>query len=82
MSLFDKLQPAKRQAQQANPAQLMQQLRKDPEATLKSAGLEVPQGMNDPQQIVQHLIDSGQVPQSRITQAVRFMQQLTGGPAR
>ena len=87
MSIFDKLQPAggpqqAPQGPQANPAQLLQQLRSDPGAMLKSAGLNVPQGMNDPQQIVQHLVNSGQVPQNRVTRALQMMQQLTGGPAR
>ena len=87
MSIFDKLQPAGAaprapQAQQSNPVQLMQQLRQDPGATLKGAGLSVPEGMDDPQQIVNHLINSGQVPQSRLTRAMQMMQQFTGGRAR
>lgn len=87
MSIFDKLQPAGAaprapQAQQRDPAKLMQQLRQDPGATLKGAGLNVPDGMNDPQQIVQHLLDSGQVPQTRFTQALQMVQRLAGGPTR
>ena len=87
MSIFDKLQPqsgapAVPQAQQQDPRALLQQLRQDPGATLKGAGLTVPDGMTDPQQMVQHLINSGQVPQSRLTRAVQMLQRLGGGLAR
>ena len=87
MSIFDKLQPgsvapAAQQGQQQDPRQLLQQLRQDPGATLKSAGLEVPAGMTDPQQMVQHLLNSGQVPQSRLTRAMQMLQRFPGLSAR
>lgn len=78
MSLFDSLnnQP-KQQPQQAQPRmtpqQAMQQLRADPVGTLKQAGYDVPAGMNDAQQIVNHLLQSGQLPQNRLTMAMQMM---------
>lgn len=77
MSLFDSLgggnQP---QSQQMTPQQAMAQLQADPAGVLKQIGLNIPAGMNDPQQMVQHLLQSGQVPQSRFAQAMQMMGQL------
>ena len=56
-----------------NPMHMIQQLRRDPAAVLRQRGLNIPAGMNNPQQIVQHLIQSGQVPQSRYMQAMQMM---------
>ena len=67
MSLFDSL------GQQMNPMQLVQQLRTNPAAMLKQRGLNIPDGMNDPQQIIQHLVQSGQVPNARLQQAMQMM---------
>ncbi|MBO7669842.1 MAG: hypothetical protein J6S60_04555 [Oscillospiraceae bacterium] len=67
MSLFDSL------GQQTNPMQMMQQLRSNPAATLKQAGMNVPDGMTDPQQIVNHLLQSGQISNSRLQMAQRMM---------
>lgn len=46
-----------------NPFQMMQmlqQLKGNPMQFLSRMGLQVPAGMNDPQQMVQHLLNSGQ----------------------
>lgn len=67
MSLFESLN------NQMTPQQAMAQLRANPAAMLKNAGLNIPSGMNDPRQIVNHLVSSGQVPQSRLTQLLQFM---------
>lgn len=55
--------------------QNMQQLKSNPMAILQQRGLNVPQGLNDPQAIINHLVQSGQVPQSRI----QAMMQMMGG---
>lgn len=68
MNLFDKLG-----GQPKTPQEAMQQLRRDPAAMLKRAGLNIPAGMNDPRQIVNHLLTSGQVPQSRFAQVMQMM---------
>lgn len=64
MSVFDNL------GGQASPQQILQQLRANPAATLKQAGLNIPPGMHDPQQIIQHLIQSGQVSNQRVAQVM------------
>lgn len=40
---------------------MLQQLRQNPAAMLRMRGLNVPLGMNDPQAILNHLTQSGQV---------------------
>lgn len=73
MSIFDSLNGKR---QQLTPQQAMQQLRSDPVATLKQAGLSVPAGMDNPQQIINHLIHSGQLPQNRLTTAVQMAHRM------
>ncbi|MBP5720405.1 MAG: hypothetical protein J6W82_05015 [Bacteroidales bacterium] len=68
MSIFDQLGQAN-----ANPMQMLQQLRADPAAFLGKAGLSIPAGMTSPQQILQHLMQSGQVTQGRYQQAMQMM---------
>lgn len=70
MSLFDSLGG---RPQQMNPMQAMQQLRNNPVAMLRQRGMNVPDGMTDPQQIVQHLVNSGQIPNSRLQQILQMM---------
>ena len=44
---------------------------------LKQQGISVPQGMeNDPQAIIQHLMQSGRVPQGRLNIAQQLMQRM------
>lgn len=60
-----------------NPFQLMQmlqQLQQNPVAMLQRAGLSVPQNMSNPNDIIQYLMNSGQVSQDRYNQA-RMMAQ-------
>ena len=45
------------------------QLRSNPAAMLRQAGLNIPDGMNNPQQIINHLLQSGQINQGRLAQA-------------
>jgi len=68
MGLFDKLG-----GQQQNPQQILKQLQQDPAGMLKQKGLTIPQGMTNPQQIVNHLISSGQIPNARLQQVLQMM---------
>ena len=44
---------------------------------LKQQGITVPQGMeNNPQAIIQHLMQSGRVPQNRLNMAQQIMQRM------
>ena len=68
MSIFDSLGQ-----QQMNPMQMMSQLRNNPAAMLKQRGLNVPAGMNNPQQIIQHLLNSGQITNSKLQMAIQML---------
>lgn len=71
MSLFDQLSNSPQLSN--NPMQMLQQIRQNPAAVLQRAGLNVPEGMTNPQQIIQHLMQSGQVTQGRYQQAMQML---------
>ena len=77
MGIFDSLgskgQNSASQQQQIDPRQMMQQLQTNPAAMLKQAGLTIPGGMKDPQQIINHLLQSGQIPPAKYQQAVQML---------
>ena len=82
MSLFDKLavkgpsRPSGEQ-QQINPMRAMQnevgQVKSHPGSYLKAKGFNIPDGMTDPGQITQYLIQSGQVGNGRYQMAMRML---------
>jgi len=81
MSIFDSLGAGNQQQAQApkmTAQQAMSQLRADPSGVLRQIGLNVPAGMNNAQQIVQHLMQTGQVPQSQFAQAMQMIGQMAG----
>lgn len=59
-----------------NPMQMLQQLRQNPVQILRQAGLNVPDNLNDPNQIIQHLMNSGQISQQRYEQARQMAAQF------
>ena len=61
---------------QMNPMQMLQQLQQNPAQMLRRAGLNVPDNLNDPNQIIQHLINSKQVTQQRYEQARQMAAQF------
>lgn len=69
MSIFQSLGQ-----RQMNPMQMLQQLQSDPGSFLRQAGLNVPNGMSNPQEIINHLLQSGQVSNGRYQQAMQMMQ--------
>lgn len=71
-SIYEQL--ANKQAM--NPMQALIQLKKDPVAFAKQAGFNIPDGMNNPGQIIQHLVQSGQINQGRISQAQQMARGL------
>ena len=62
--------------QRSNPMQMLQQLRSNPVGVLKQAGYNIPDGMNNPQQMVSYLLQSGQVPQTRYQQALQMLNRI------
>lgn len=59
-----------------NVLQMASQLRQNPMAMLQKAGFNVPANLNDPQQMIQHLMNSGQVTQQQFDQALQQAQKF------
>ena len=59
-----------------NPAALLSQLQTNPLAVLRKAGYNVPEGIGSPQQIIQHLMNSGQISQQQLSNAQAMAQQF------
>lgn len=59
-----------------NFAQLLTQLRNNPMAVLRQAGYNVPQNANNPNDIIQHLMNSGQISQNQMNYAQQVAQQM------
>ena len=56
-----------------NPMQMMNQFRQNPIGILQQVGYQIPEGMSDPQQIVNHLMQSGQLPNDRLQKAQQML---------
>ena len=71
MSLFDKLNGA--------PQMNMQQLQSDPVGMAKRAGFDIPDNIaGNPQAMVQHLIQTGQVSNPMLQKIMPMIQRLGG----
>lgn len=53
----------------ANLQNALSQIKANPAQLLSRAGYNVPMGMSDPSQIINHLVQSGQINQQRLAQA-------------
>lgn len=60
-----------------NIMQMLTQFKQNPMAMLQQAGLNVPNNINDPQAMIEHLMKSGQITQQQYDQA-RQMAQMFG----
>ena len=61
-----------------NMMQMLTQLKQNPLALLQKAGYNIPTNLNNPQQIIQHLTQTGQINQNQLNQAQQ-MAQMFGG---
>lgn len=61
-----------------NFMQMLQQLKSNPMQFIQKAGFNVPKGMNDPNQIVQHLMQTGQVSQEQYNKVFQMAQRFRG----
>ena len=52
-----------------NMQNALAQLKANPSALIRQAGYNIPDGMNNPQDILNHLLQSGQINQGRLSQA-------------
>lgn len=59
-----------------NPMQMVQQLKANPIKFLQRAGFNVPSNLNSPNDIIQHLMNSGQISQQRYEQARQMAAQF------
>ena len=73
MSLFESLGRSQQRQQPMSTQDAIRQLQQNPQATLQQSGMSIPDGMTDPQQMVNHLIQTGQVPQNRVTRAMQML---------
>ena len=60
--------------QMGNMMQMLTQLKQNPMGMLQKAGFNVPMGLNGPQQIIQHLTQTGQINQAQLNQAQQMAQ--------
>jgi hypothetical protein len=51
---------------------MLQRLMSNPAQILMSRGFQVPQGITDPNQIIQHLLNTGQVSQAQVNNAMNM----------
>ena len=61
-----------------NMMQMLTQLKQNPLALLQRAGFNIPANLNSPQQIIQHLTQTGQINQNQLNQAQQMAQMLGG----
>lgn len=65
------------QAQQPNPRNILTNFKKNPKSFFQERNLDVPDNLLDnPGAIIQHLIQSGQLPQSRLGMAQQQLMQM------
>ena len=57
-----------------NMMQMLGQLKSNPMALLQRAGFNVPANISGPQQIIQHLTQTGQINQAQLNQAQQMAQ--------
>lgn len=61
-----------------NPMQMLMMLKQNPAQLLQQAGFRIPVNLADPNAIIQHLMNSGQVTQQRYEQARQMASQFRG----
>ena len=57
-----------------NMMQTLAQLKQNPLGLLQKAGFNIPANVNNPQQIIQHLTQTGQINQNQLNQAQQMAQ--------
>jgi hypothetical protein len=60
------------------PLQRLSELKRNPAAALRNAGYSIPDGLSNPQQILNHLLQSGQIDQGRLAQAQQLARMFRG----
>lgn len=77
MGLFDRLsRPSQGTQKQVTPDMMRQEIgniKANPGQYLSRQGFNIPNGMTDPRQITQHLLQTGQVGGNRLQQVMRML---------
>lgn len=60
--------------QMGNIMQMLGQLKNDPLGFVQRAGFSIPSGLSNPQQIINHLTQTGQINQGQLNQAQQMAQ--------
>lgn len=79
--MFDRLGKKQDQVQapHTNPRNILADFKNDPKSFFQERNLDVPDNLLDnPGAIIQHLIQSGQLPQSRLGMAQQQLMQMLG----
>jgi len=73
MSFFDNLGTQRPQQTAPDMRNEIGSIKANPGSYLKAKGYNIPSGMNDPKQITQYLLQSGQVGGGRLQQVMRML---------
>ena len=73
MSFFDNLGAQRQQQTTPDMRNEIGNIKANPGSYLKAKGFNIPTGMNDPKQITQYLLQSGQVGGGRLQQVMRML---------
>jgi hypothetical protein len=72
------MNPLYQQMNRNNPMTMVNQIKNNPAQFLSQRGVNIPQNMNNPNDILNHLMSTGKVSQGRYNQAVNMAQMLMG----
>jgi len=59
-----------------NPMQMLNQIKQNPIQFLAQRGMDIPSNLNNPNDIIQHLMNSGKISQEQYNQAVKMAEQM------
>lgn len=59
-----------------DPRRALESFRSNPVQALRNAGYNLPEGLNDPRQIIQHLMQSGQLSQTQVGNAQNIARRM------
>lgn len=72
------MNPLYQKMNQNNPLNMVHEIKNNPAQFLATRGVNIPNGMNNPNDILTHLMNTGKVSQGRYNQAVNMAQMLMG----
>lgn len=70
------MNPLYQQMNQSNPLAMLNDIKNNPAQFLATRGVNIPQGMNNPNDILNHLMSTGKVSQGQYNKAMNMAQML------